>query len=159
MDDTVSGGTDDADDAPHDDGARALDRPRTPGEVGALVAARHQQLLRAGQVAVVQVKQRQLLVKKTVIPVVVALFLFSMFSRIFIENGAPDYFLIWLACGVPFGIGKMFTLIPIGFGISGTVGVVALNLVLGGLIGGVILIWKLAVVLWYLPLTIYRLVT
>lgn len=35
--------------------------------------------------------------KKTVIPVVVALFLFSMFSRIFIENGAPDYFLIWLA--------------------------------------------------------------
>ena len=62
-----------------------------------------------------------------------------------------------LACGVPFGIGKMFTLIPIGFGISGTVGVVALNLVLGGLIGGVILIWKLAVALWYLPLTIYRL--
>lgn len=87
--------------------------------------------------------------KKTVIPVVVALFLFSMFSRIFVENGAPDYFLIWLACGVPFGIGKMFTLIPIGFGISGTVGVVALNLVLGGLIGGVILIWKLAVALWY----------
>ena len=87
--------------------------------------------------------------KKTVIPVVVALFLFSMFSRIFIENGAPDYFLIWLACGVPFGIGKMFTLIPIGFGISGTVGVVALNLVLGGLISGVILIWKLAVALWY----------
>lgn len=96
--------------------------------------------------------------KKTVIPVVVALFLFSMFSRIFIENGAPDYF-VWLACGVPFGIGKMFTLIPIGFGISGTVGVVALNLVLGGLIGGVILIWKLAVAIWYLPLTIYRLVT
>lgn len=97
--------------------------------------------------------------KKTVIPVVVALFLFSMFSRIFVENGAPDYFLIWLACGVPFGIGKMFTLIPIGFGISGTVGVVALNLVLGGLIGGVILIWKLAVAVWYLPLSIYRFVT
>ncbi len=57
------------------------------------------------------------------------------------------------------GIGKMFTLIPIGFGISGTVGVVALNLVLGGLIGGVILIWKLVVAIWYLPLTIYRLVT
>ena len=60
---------------------------------------------------------------------------------------------------MPFGIGKMFTLISIGFGISGTVGVVALNLVLGGLIGGVILIWKLAAAIWYLPLTIYRLVT
>ena len=97
--------------------------------------------------------------KKTVVPVAVALLLFSVFSRIFVENGTPDYFLILLACGVPFGIGKMFTLIPIGFGISGTVGVVALNLVLGGLIGGVILIWKLAVAIWYLPLTIYRLVT
>lgn len=87
--------------------------------------------------------------KKTVVPVAAALLLFSIFSRIFVENGSPDYFLIWLACGVPFGIGKMFTLIPIGFGISGTVGVVTLNLVLGGLIGGVILIWKLAVALWY----------
>lgn len=97
--------------------------------------------------------------KKVVLPVVVTLFLYSIFSRIFVDNGTIDYFLIWLACGVPFGIGKMFTLIPIGFGISGTVGVVALNIVLGGLIGGVILIWKLAVAVWYLPLSVYRLVT
>ena len=96
--------------------------------------------------------------KKSVLPVVVAFFLYSIFSRIFVDNGMKDLFLIWLACGVPFGIGKMFTLIPIGFGISGTVGVVALNIVLGGLIGGVILIYRLAVAVWYLPLTIYRLV-
>ena len=50
-------------------------------------------------------------IRKTVLPVVVALLLFSIFSRIFVENGTPNYFLIWLACGVPFGIGKMFTLI------------------------------------------------
>ena len=97
--------------------------------------------------------------KKSVLPVVIALFLYSIFSRIFVDTGTRDLFLIWLACGVPFGIGKMFTLIPIGFGISGTVGVVALNVILGGLIGGVILIWKLAVAVWYLPLTVYRLVT
>ena len=54
--------------------------------------------------------------KKAVLPVVVALFLYSIFSRIFVEDGVKDFFLIWLACGVPFGIGKMFTLIPIGFG-------------------------------------------
>lgn len=64
-----------------------------------------------------------------------------------------------MACfGVPFCIGKMFALIPIGFGISGTVGVAALNIVLGGLIGGVILIYRLTVEVWYLPLTIYRLI-
>ena len=96
--------------------------------------------------------------KKAVLPVVVALFLYSIFSRIFIEDGVKDFFLIWLACGVPFGIGKMFTLIPIGFDISGTVGVVALNIIVGGLIGGVILIWKLEVAIWYLSLIIYRLV-
>ena len=96
--------------------------------------------------------------KNSVLPVVVALVLYSIFSRIFVDNGTIDLFLIWLACGVPFGIGKMFTLIPIGFGISGTVGVIALNIVLGGLIGGVILIYRLAVAVWYLPLTIYRLV-
>lgn len=97
--------------------------------------------------------------KKAVLPVAIAFLLYSMFSNIFVSNGAPDYFLIWLACGVPFGIGKMFTLIPIGFDLSGTVGVFALNLILGGLIGGVILIWKLAVAVWYIPLSIYRLVT
>ena len=118
-----------------------------------------QQLFEVKEVSMTKSDVMKEFLKKTVISVVVALFLFSMFSRIFIENGVPDYFLIWLACGVPFGMGKMFTLIPIGFGISGTVGVVALNLVLGGLIGGVILIWKLAVAIWYLPLTIYRLVT
>lgn len=96
--------------------------------------------------------------KKTIFPIAAALLLYSIFSRIFTENGTVDYFLVWIACGVPFGIGRMFTLIPIGFGISGTVGVFALNLVLGGLIGGVILIWRLAVAVWYLPLTIYRLV-
>ena len=96
--------------------------------------------------------------KKTIMPVVAALLLYSIFSRIFVENGMIDFFLVWLACGVPFGIGKMFTLIPVGFGISGTVGVVALNIVLGGLIGGVILIYRLAVAVWYLPLTVYRLI-
>ena len=96
--------------------------------------------------------------KKTIVPVTAALLLYSIFSRIFVENGTIDFFLVWIACGVPFGIGKMFTLIPVGFGISGTVGVVALNIVLGGLIGGVILIYRLAVAVWYLPLTVYRLI-
>ena len=96
--------------------------------------------------------------KKTIVPVAVALLLYSIFSCIFVENGMVDFFIVWIACGVPFGIGKMFTLIPIGFGISGTVGVVALNVVLGGLIGGIILIYRLAVAVWYLPLTVYRLI-
>lgn len=40
--------------------------------------------------------------KKTILPIVAALLLFSIFSRIFTENGSIDFFLVWLACGVPF---------------------------------------------------------
>ena len=46
-----------------------------------------------------------------------------------------------------------------GYDIAGTVGIIALNFILGGIIGGVILIWRLVVAAWYIPLTIYRLLT
>ena len=98
--------------------------------------------------------------KKTVLPVVIALCLFLMFKNVFTENGQTNYLYIWLCCGIPFGIRRMFVwLVPHGYDIAGTVGIVALNFILGGLIGGVILIWRLAVAVWYLPLTIYRLCT
>ena len=67
---------------------------------------------------------------------------------------------VWLCCGIPFGIRRMFVwLVPHGYDIAETVGIVALNFILGGLIGGVILIWRLLVAAWYIPLTVYRLVT
>ena len=34
-----------------------------------------------------------------------------------------------------------------------------IHIFLGGIIGGVILIWRLAVAVWYIPLTIYRFLT
>jgi len=39
------------------------------------------------------------------------------------------------------------------------VGVWALNIIIGGLIGGVVVVWRLLVAAWYLILTIYRIVT
>ena len=98
--------------------------------------------------------------KKTVLPAVIALFLFSMFKNVFTENGETNYFYIWLCCGIPFGIRRMFVwLVPHGYDLGGTVGIVALNFILGGLIGGVILIWRLVCAAWYIPLTVYRLLT
>ena len=96
--------------------------------------------------------------KKTVLPVLLALFLFSMFRGVFTEDGQTNYFYVWLCCGVPFGIRRMFVwLVPHGYDLAGTVGIVALNFVVGGLIGGVILVWRLLVAAGYLPLTAYRL--
>ena len=98
--------------------------------------------------------------KKTILPIVIALCLFLMFKNVFAENGQTNYFYVWLCCGSPFGIRRMFVwLVPHGYDIAGTVGIVALNFILGGIIGGVVLIWRLAVAIWYIPLTIYRLLT
>ena len=97
---------------------------------------------------------------KTILPVCLALFLFSMFKNVFTKNGETNYFYVWLVCGIPFGIRRMYLwLIPRGFDLGGTMGVLALNLIVGGLIGGVILIWRLICAAWYLVLTAYRIVT
>ena len=83
--------------------------------------------------------------KKTVLTVLIAGVLFYWATLVFTKDGATNYFYVWLCCGIPFGIRRMFVwLIPRGFDLSGTVGVVALNFIVGGLIGGVILIWRLA---------------
>ena len=52
-----------------------------------------------------------------------------------------DYFLYWIMVGCPYGIRKMcMFLIPRNFGIAGSMGVLALNCIVGGLIGGIVLI-------------------
>ncbi len=51
------------------------------------------------------------------------------------------YFEYWILCGFPFGLRKMFMLlIPRNFGIAGGIGVLALNVIIGGLIGGFVII-------------------
>ena len=77
--------------------------------------------------------------KRTVLPAVIALFLFFMFKNVFTEDGQTNYFYVWLCCGIPFGIRRMFVwLVPHGYDIAVTVGIIALN---------------------FIPLTIYRLLT
>ena len=73
--------------------------------------------------------------KKTVLTVLIAGVLFYWAALVFTKDGVTNYFYVWLCCGIPFGIRHMFVwLIPRGFDLSGTVGVVALNFIVGGLI-------------------------
>jgi len=97
---------------------------------------------------------------KVVLPVFIAWFLYAMFKPVFTKEGVTDYFLVWLMCGIPFGIRRVYLwIIPRGFDIGGTVGVWAINFIVGGLIGGVVLIWRLVCAAWYLILTVYRIAT
>ena len=98
--------------------------------------------------------------KHTVLTLVIALFLFLIFKSVFTKNGETEYFYVWLCCGIPFGIRRMFVwLVPHGYDLGGSVGIIAVNFIIGGLIGGVILTWRLVVAVWYIPLTIFRLLT
>ena len=55
-----------------------------------------------------------------------------------------DWFLYWILAGCPFGIRRMcLWLIPKNFGISGSIGVLALKFIAGVFIGGFVLIFKI----------------
>jgi len=97
--------------------------------------------------------------KKVIVPVILIAILFYFGKNIFTQNGETNYFYVWLFCGVPFGIRRMFLwLIPVNYDFTATVGIFAVNIIVGGLIGCIVIIWQLLVVAWYVPLTTYRLV-
>ena len=55
-----------------------------------------------------------------------------------------NYIMFWIIAGIPFGIRCMFfKLMPKGYGISGTVGAFALNVIVGGIIGGIMLMTRI----------------
>lgn len=97
---------------------------------------------------------------KTILPVCVAGIFFAIFRAAFTKDGVTDYFLVWILCGIPFGIRHMrLWLIPYGFDLGGTLGTWAINFIVGGLIGGFVLVWRMLCAAWYVILTIYRILT
>ncbi len=98
-------------------------------------------------------------IKKSVLPVLLAVFLYNMFIDISIQYGAVNYMYLLMFCGIPFGIRFMFTL-PVFIGNMGVgIAMSCFNIAIGALVGGIILVCKLAVAVWYVPLTAVRLIT
>ena len=90
-------------------------------------------------------------VKHVVVPVVSVLLLVAMFRPLCMEDGVCDYLKLWIIVGIPFGIHRMFFwMIPRGYDLGGTLGIWTLNFLIGGVIGGVVVIWRLAVAVWYI---------
>jgi len=102
---------------------------------------------------------RKGLMTKVIFPVAAVALLLCMFLPVCRAGGEVDYFLLWILVGCPFGIRKMFLwLVPGGFGIAGTVGVVALNFIVGGLIGGVVAVYRLVYAAFYLLQTVFGMI-
>lgn len=103
---------------------------------------------------VVNVKAGQFM-KKVVFPVIAVIGLSTLFYPLCVDNEVCDYLKLWIFTGIPFGIHRMFVwLVPRRLDIGGTVGVFAFNLLVGGVIGGVILIWRLLQAFYYLLISI-----
>lgn len=97
--------------------------------------------------------------RKSIVPVAGAVLLVCIFKSACIKDGAVDYLWLWILCGLPFGLHRMcFWVVPSGNSMGGGVALFALNFIIGGIIGGFILAWRLIVAAWYVPLTAYRLI-
>lgn len=87
-------------------------------------------------------------VKRVLFKIIIPVFLIAlwMLTCYPVCNKAEgfDLFLYWIMVGFPLGIHRMcLWLVPRNFGISGSIGVFALNCIIGGLIGGVVLLIKI----------------
>ena len=97
--------------------------------------------------------------KKSICPVLLAAILYTLFFQLAVQYGTVNYLYLLMLCGIPFGIRFMFML-PMFFGNLGTgIAMGCFNVAIGALIGGFILIWKLLVAVWYIPVTVVRLFT
>lgn len=98
--------------------------------------------------------------RKSIVPVAGAVLLVCIFKSACIKDGTVDYLWLWILCGLPFGLHRMcFWFVPSGNSMGGGVALFALNFIIGGVVGGFILAWRLIVAVWYVPLTLYMLVS
>lgn len=97
--------------------------------------------------------------RKSIVPVAGAVLLVCIFKSACIKDGTVDYLWLWILCGLPFGLHRMWLwIVPDGSMGSG-IALFALNFIVGGIIGGFVLVWRLIVAVCYVPLTMYRMIT
>ena len=79
-------------------------------------------------------------IKKSILPLVFMVFWFWMTKTIMKVSGQTDWFWWIFIAGLPFGIHKMcIILIPRGYDVGGTVGMIALSVIVGGLLGSLMI--------------------
>ena len=85
---------------------------------------------------------------KVILPLLVIAAWMNMCYWICADESGINWFQFWIMSGFPFGIRKMLMLlIPCNFGIAGSIGVLALDAIIGGAIGVVVLVIKIAAII------------
>ena len=101
---------------------------------------------------------RQFLMK-SLLPTATVLLLVCIFKSACTKDGTLDYFRLWILCGLPFGLHRMcLWIIPGSRSFGDSIAIFVFNFIIGGIIGGFVLAWRLIVAAWYVPVTAYRLI-
>ena len=74
---------------------------------------------------------------KVILPILAVSFMVLFCYPVCNKPDGFDFFLFWILVGFPFGIRRMWVwLMPRNYGIAGSLGVIALDCIVGGIIGG-----------------------
>ena len=74
---------------------------------------------------------------KVILPILAVSFMVLFCYPVCNKPDGFDFFLFWILVGFPFGIRRMRVwLMPRNYGIAGSLGVIALDCIVGGIIGG-----------------------
>ncbi|NCB92521.1 MAG: hypothetical protein EOM40_08095 [Clostridia bacterium] len=66
-------------------------------------------------------------------------------------NGYTEAWQIWMGIGIPFGIHRMcLWIIPRNYDIGGGLGVLCINIIVGAVIGGLVVVWYIFRAVWTL---------
>ena len=85
---------------------------------------------------------------KVILPLAFIVVWLDMCYWICLGDNGMNWFQFWIMSGFPFGIQKMLVLlIPRNFGIAGSIGVLALDAVIGGMIGVIVLAIKIIAII------------
>jgi len=95
-------------------------------------------------------------IKKTIAPILMIIIMYNLFISFSAAQEPMNYMYLLMFCGIPFGIRFMFML-PLFIKAPGlTILAIGFNIAIGALIGGFVLIWKLLVAVYYLPLSVIK---
>ena len=77
-------------------------------------------------------------------PIAVAAVTAFICQSLYMTGGECDYWLLVLLIGIPFGIQKMaIWFVPFGYGIAGTLAMFAFDVLIGGLIGFFVFVYRI----------------
>lgn len=98
-------------------------------------------------------------VVKSVLPTVTAVLLLCIFKSACMKDGTLDYVWLWILCGLPFGVHKVcLWIMPRNRSFGEGIAILVLRFVIGGIIGSFVLMWRLIVAVYYIPVTAYRMI-